>query len=163
NLGGILTMIIAGWLGAFGWSAPFNVFLIGIFIFIFTYLFIPPNDFETTDVTDEKSKKLPLKAYGYSIAMGAVMLIYYYIGTNIALYLKENNIGGSDLAGIFGSCAIIVCMLTSMLLIQVESVFKRYIIPVMLVCMSILILILSLTFSTPLIMISVVMVGLAQG
>lgn len=163
NLGGILTMVIAGWLGAFGWSAPFNVYLIGIFIFIFTYLFIPPNDLETTDGTDEKSKKLPLKAYGYSIAMGAVMLIYYSIATNIALYLKENNIGGSDLAGIVGACTTIGGMLTSMLLIQVESVFKRYIIPVMLVCMSIAFLILSITYSIPLIMISVVMVGLAQG
>src|SRR5699024_12136050 len=112
-------MIIAGWLGAFGWSAPFNVYLIGIFIFIFTYLFIPPNDLETTDVTDEKSKKLPLKAYGYSIAMGAVMLIYYSIATNIALSLKENNIGGSDVVGIVGACTTIGGMLTSMLLLHV--------------------------------------------
>src|SRR5699024_10917682 len=108
-------------------------------------------------------KKLPLKAYGYSIATGAEMLIYYSIATNIALYLTENNIGRSDLAGIVGACTTTGGMLTSMLLIQAKSEFKRYIIPVMLVCMSIAFLILSITYSIPLIMISVVMVGLAQG
>src|SRR5699024_6838885 len=107
--------------------------------------------------------KLTLKAYGYYIAMGAVMLIYYSIATNIALYLKENNIGGSDLAGIVGVCTTIGGMLTSMLLIQVKSVFNRYIIPVMIVCMSIAFLVLSITYSIPIIIISVVIVGLAQG
>src|SRR5699024_3565092 len=103
------------------------------------------------------------KAYGYSIAMGAVMLIYYSIATNIALYLKENNIGGSDLAGIVGACTTIGGMLTSMLLIQVESVFRGYIIPVQLVCRSIAFLILSRADSVPLIMISLVLVGPAHG
>src|SRR5699024_1742013 len=136
NLGGILTMVVAGWLGTFGWRVPFNVYLLGIFIFILTYFFIPGNTLEADDETGTKSKKLPLKVYGYSFAMGAVMLIYYTIATNIALYLKQNHIGGSDIAGIVGACTTIGGMITSMLVIQVELVLKRYIIPIMLICMA---------------------------
>src|SRR5699024_2210366 len=105
NLGGIVTMVVAGWLGAFGWSAPFNVYLLGILIFILTYFFIPPNELEKDEANSSKSKKLPLKAYGYSIAMGAVMLIYYTIATNIAMYLRENYLCCSYLAGIVVACA----------------------------------------------------------
>lgn len=163
NLGGILTMTVAGWLAAFGWRVPFNVYFLGLIIFLFTFLFVPENKVENHDEKEKKKRKLPLKVYGYALAMGGVMLIYYTIATNIALYLKESHIGGAELAGIVGACTTVGGMFTSFLLIHVESLFKRYILPAMLISMAIAFLILSLTFSIPLIMISVVMIGLGQG
>lgn len=163
NLGGIVTITLAGWLAAFNWRVPFNVYLLGLIIFILTFFFVPKNELEKDTSESRQKSKLPLKVYGYSLAMGGVMLVYYTIATNIALYLKESHIGGPDLAGIVGACTTVGGMITSMMLIHVENMFKRYILPAMLLIMAVAFLTLSITHSVPLIMVSVVLIGTGQG
>lgn len=126
NFGGIVTMTIAGWLAAFGWKIPFNVYFLGLIILIMTFFYVPKNEVVTKEDAKVKSK-LPLKTYGYALAMGGVMLIYYTIATNIALYLKESSIGGAQLAGIIGSCATVGGMITSITLIHIQSALQKYI------------------------------------
>src|SRR5699024_4846010 len=158
NFGGIVTMMIAGWLAAFGWKVPFNVYFLGLIILIMTFFYVPKN--EIVAKTDRKVKsKLPLKTYGYALAMGGVMLIYYTISTNIALYLKESNIGGAGLAGIIGAFATVGGMITSITLIYIQSALKKYIFPVLLIMMAFAFFILSVTKSIPLIILSVIIVG----
>ncbi len=41
NFGSILTMLAAGWLATLGWKQPFNVYLLGIVIFVLVYFFLP--------------------------------------------------------------------------------------------------------------------------
>src|SRR5690625_2841205 len=38
NFGGIVTMLLAGWLATFGWRTPFNVYFLGLIIFILIFL-----------------------------------------------------------------------------------------------------------------------------
>src|SRR5699024_12490516 len=40
NFGGIITMLLAGWLATFGWRTPFNVYFLGLFIFILFFFFL---------------------------------------------------------------------------------------------------------------------------
>src|SRR5699024_3651879 len=85
NFGGIITMLVAGWLATFGWRVPFNVYFLGLIIFLLIFFFLPKGESQLP--VKEKSKtRLPLAVYGYALAMGGVMLAYYSVATNIALY-----------------------------------------------------------------------------
>lgn len=39
NFGGIITLLVAGWLASFGWRIPFNVYFLGLGIFILIFFF----------------------------------------------------------------------------------------------------------------------------
>ncbi|MEG3070294.1 MAG: MFS transporter [Candidatus Syntrophopropionicum ammoniitolerans] len=161
NFGGIITMLIAGWLATFSWQQPFNVYLLGLLIFVLVFFYLPPGEI-TQPPQHERNLKIPLAVYGYSIAMGAIILAYYAVATNMALYLEQTNLGGSALAGMIISFAAIGGMMTSLFLVQVMAVLKDYLIPVMLSAMAIPFLVLSFTNSVPVVMISVCFIGFAQ-
>src|SRR5690625_2316919 len=97
NFGGILTMLLAGWSATFGWRIPFNVYFLGLVIFILIFFFLPKNEIQKPPKHERKTK-VPLAVYGYALAMGGIMLAYYSIATNMALFLEQNNIGGATLA-----------------------------------------------------------------
>ncbi len=86
NLGGIVTMLIAGWLAAYGWRLPFNVYLLGVVIFVLVYYFLPEGEPVQVPVTEDKLR-IPRIVYGYALAMGLLMLAYYSVATNMALFL----------------------------------------------------------------------------
>lgn len=162
NFGGIITMLVAGWLATFGWRVPFNVYFLGLIIFLLIFFFLPKGEIQLP--VKEKSKtRLPLAVYGYALAMGGVMLAYYSVATNIALYLEQNSLGGATLAGTIVSFTTVGGMITSLLLVRIEMTLKNFLIPVMLLGMGIAFLFLALTNNIPLIIFSVCLIGFGQG
>lgn len=162
NFGGILTMLLAGWLANFGWRVPFNVYFLGLGIFIMIFFFLPKGEIQQP-LKNEKKEKLPLAIYGYALALGGIMLAYYSIATNIALYLEQSELGGTSLAGTIVSFTTIGGMITSLLLVQIEVAFKRFVVPIMLLGMAVAFFLLSFTYQIPLIIISVCLIGFGQG
>lgn len=162
NFGGIITMLLAGWLATFGWKMPFNVYFLGIFIFVLIYFYLPKGEIQKPQ-EHERTSKIPLGVYGYSFAMGGIMLAYYAVATNMALYLEQTNLGGAALAGTVVSLSTVGGMITSLLLVQVELTFKNYLVPIMLFGMGTAFLFLSFTTSIALVMLSVSLIGFAQG
>ncbi len=162
NFGGILTMLLAGWLATFGWRTPFNVYFLGLIIFILVFFFLPKSEIQKP-LEHNKKSKIPLAVFGYAFAMGGVMLAYYSIATNMALFLEQNNLGGATIAGTIVAFTTVGGMITSLLLVQLEIIFKKYIIPVMLLGMGLAFSILTFTNSIPLVIISVALIGFGQG
>lgn len=162
NFGGIITMLLAGWLATFGWRTPFNVYFLGLFIFIMIFFFLPKGEVQEP-VEHNKKTKIPLAVFGYALAMGGIMLAYYSIATNMALFLEENSIGGASIAGVVVSFTTVGGMITSLLLVQLEFTLKRFVMPVMLTGMGIAFFILTFTNSLPLVMLSVTLIGFGQG
>ncbi len=162
NFGGIITMLLAGWLATFGWEKPFNVYFLGLIIFILVFFFLPKGEVQAP-LEHSKKSKIPLAVFGYALAMGGVMLAYYSIATNMALFLEQNNLGGATLAGTIVAFTTVGGMITSLLLVQLEFALQRYIIPVMLLGMGIAFLFLSFTNSIPLVIVSVALIGFGQG
>src|SRR5699024_8628198 len=152
----------AGWLATFGWRTPFNVYFLGLIIFVMIFFFLPKGEVQKAPQHKHKAK-LPLAVYGYALAMGGIMLAYYSIATNIALYLEQNNLGAAALAGTVVSFTTGGGMITSLLLVKIELIFKRFIIPVMLFGMGISFLFLTFTNSVPLVILSVCLIGFGQG
>src|SRR5690625_3991907 len=65
NFGGIVTMLLAGWLATFGWRTPFNVYFLGLIIFILIFFFLPKGEIQQPEENKKKSK-LPIAAIGRS-------------------------------------------------------------------------------------------------
>src|SRR5699024_3342478 len=111
----------------------------------------------------KEKTRLPFAVHGYALAMGGIMLAYYSIATNIAVYLEQSELGGAAIAGTIVSFTTVGGMITSLFLVQVELLFKQYIIPVLLFGMSLAFLTLTLSNSIVLVAISVCFVGFGQG
>src|SRR5699024_1913121 len=131
NFGGMVTMLLDGWLATFGWRIPFNVYVSGLIIFILIFFFLPKGEIQHPEETKNNSK-VPSLAIGYSLAMGGIMLAYYSISTKIALFLEQNKIGGATLAGLVVSFTTVGGMITSLSLVHIEMALKKFVIPVML-------------------------------
>ncbi|AXI01321.1 MFS transporter [Sporosarcina sp. PTS2304] len=162
NFGGILTMMLAGYLAAISWRAPFNVYLMGVVIIILVYFFLPKDQPMKRDRQATKLK-LPLAVFGYALASAGVMLVYYSVATNMALYLEQSNIGGAGLAGTVISFTTVGGMVTSLTLIQLQDTLKSYIMPLSLLVMGIAFVGLSFSHSVPIILACTCMVGFGQG
>ncbi|ARF13452.1 MFS transporter [Sporosarcina ureae] len=162
NFGGIITMMLAGYLAAISWRAPFNVYLMGVVIFIMVFLFLPKDIPHTQDKGIPRSK-MPLMVFGYAAASAGIMLVYYSVATNMALYLEQSNIGGSALAGTVISFTTVGGMITSLTLIQLQDILKSYIMPISILLMGVAFTGLALSHSVPLILACTCIIGFGQG
>src|SRR5699024_11569390 len=86
NVGGIVTMLLAGYLALSSWKLPFNVYLLGVVIFVLVYFYLPKNE-PISQSPGEQKEKIPLSVYGYALASLVIMLAYIAISTNMALFL----------------------------------------------------------------------------
>lgn len=162
NFSGIVTMIFAGWLATFGWRLPFNVYFLGLLIFALVFFYLPKGQVQKAPKTNV-SFKIPLAVFGYSFAMGGIMLAYYAVATNMAIFLEQNNIGNATLTGIIVSLTTVGGMITSLLIVQIEFFFKKYVLHSMLFSMGLGFLLLTWTSNLALIMMAVVLIGFGQG
>src|SRR5699024_3058449 len=67
NVGGILTMLFAGYLASINWSAAFNVYWLGVIIFMLVLFYLPTNEPIKVDKNKPK-EKIPFYVYGYALA-----------------------------------------------------------------------------------------------
>src|SRR5699024_12156585 len=59
-------------------------------IFILIFFFLPKGEVQAP--LEHNSKvKLPLAVWGYALAMGGIMLAYYSVATNMALFLDRKS------------------------------------------------------------------------
>lgn len=162
NLGGIITMLLAGYLAAFNWRVPFNVYWLGLVIFVLVLFYLPKNEPLKPKVGEEKAK-MPLSVYGMALAACGVMLAYYAIATNMALYLEQSQLGSSKTAGIVMSFTTIGGMITSLILIRLQVLFKKYLMAAAILAMGLAFTVLAVSHSIPIILLSVCVVGFGQG
>src|SRR5690625_7838443 len=104
NFGVIITMLLAGLLATFVWRTPFNVYFLGLFIFILIFFFLPKGEVQKPLEHSSKTK-IHLAVWGYALGMGEIILPYYSIATNIALFLDVYTIVCSSIDGVI--CTII--------------------------------------------------------
>lgn len=162
NIGGIITMLLAGYLASFNWRVPFNVYWMGLGIFILVFLYLPKNK-PIKPQLSEKREKMPVSVFGYALAACGIMLAYYAVATNMALYLEQSQLGNSKTAGLVISFTTVGGMITSLTLVRLQFLFKDYLMSAALLSMGIAFGILAISHSVPVILISVCMIGFGQG
>lgn len=162
NFGGIVTMLLAGYLAAYSWRVPFNVYWLGLVIFVLVLSYLPKNEPLQPHV-GEATPKMPLSVFGMALAACGIMLAYYAIATNMALYLEQSQLGSSKTAGIVMSFTTVGGMITSLILLRLQVFFKKYLMTVALLAMGAAFGVLSISHSIPIILMSVCVVGFGQG
>lgn len=162
NFGGIVTMLLAGYLAAYSWRVPFNVYWLGLVIFVLVLFYLPKNE-PLKPRVGEAAPKMPISVFGMALAACGVMLAYYAIATNMALYLEQSQLGSSKTAGIVMSFTTVGGMITSLILLRLQVFFKKYLMTVALLAMGIAFGVLSISHSIPIILMSVCVVGFGQG
>lgn len=162
NVGGIITMLLAGYLASFNWRVPFNVYWLGLVIFLLVLLYLPKNE-PLKPRSGEAKAKMQLSVYGIALGACGIMLAYYAVATNMALYLVQSELGSSQTAGLVMSFTTVGGMITSLILVRLQAVFKKYLMPVALLAMGVAFGVLSMSHSIPVILVSVCFVGFGQG
>jgi MFS family permease len=101
NLGGIIATLLSGLLAAVSWRASFLIYLLGAPVCLLTFFFMP----EQRPTPSHAGKTGPgaggLGFYAlWGLGMFLLMAAFYTIPVNIALYLQENGLGDSRMAGL---------------------------------------------------------------
>src|SRR5699024_12772460 len=106
NFGGILTMLFAGWLATLSWEAPFNVYLLGLVIFILVFIYLPKSQIQKPSNSEGKIK-MQKAVYIYSYAIGVIILAYYSITSNMTFFLEQINLCVSSFTDTLESCSYV--------------------------------------------------------
>ncbi|WP_027179977.1 MFS transporter [Maridesulfovibrio bastinii] len=100
NLGGFIAMLLSGLLAAVSWRASFLIYLLGIAVWVLIFFFLPEN--RPTAIVKSNSTKGAGQLVSYirwGIGMFLLMIAFYSIPVNIAIYLQNHHIGDSRMAG----------------------------------------------------------------
>ena len=101
NLGGIIATLLSGLLAAISWRASFSIYLLGVPVLLLIYSFLPEQE---PRQAQEKQSIKSMSNLGYYILWGfgmfLLMAAFYSIPVNIAIYIQENGLGDSKIAGL---------------------------------------------------------------
>jgi MFS family permease len=98
NLGGIIATMTAGGLAVLSWRYTFGVYGLGLIVLILVLLFLPEP--ETATSASTKRQKLPRVVYAWAGGAFALMIAFYAIPVNLAIFIRDNNLGDASTAGL---------------------------------------------------------------
>ncbi|SFH27591.1 Predicted arabinose efflux permease, MFS family [Desulfotomaculum arcticum] len=131
NLGGIIALVLSGWLASISWRFSFGVYLLGLFVALLVLLFLPAPPRAGQEVKKMK-EKLPEKLYGLAAAMFLLMVAFYSIPTNMSLFIEGNGFGGAETSGIVMSLNSVGGIIAGLTLSRVKNILQKYMITVLL-------------------------------
>ena len=101
NLGGIISTLLSGLLAAVNWRASFMIYLLGVPVWLLVVFFMPDQQPEPSQNRQTKHGSFLLGSYIlWGLGMFLLMAAFYSIPVNIALYIRENGLGDSRMAGL---------------------------------------------------------------
>ncbi|WP_096200462.1 MFS transporter [Bacillus sp. FJAT-45350] len=144
NLGGVALFLMSGVLAAISWRMAFSVYTLVIVAALIVFFFLPNKkpDFHSTS---NPSAPLPKKLYAYGAAMFLIVLAFYSIPANMALYIQQEGIGSSKNAGAVISVATAAGFFAGLLLGRVKRLLQTYFIAFQLMLMGLGFLITAMT------------------
>jgi MFS family permease len=135
NFGGIVLFLSSGLLAALSWRITFSVYLVALIVAIVVFLFLPKRSPESIPVGTTLSP-LPKKLYVLGAGMFFLILAFYSIPTNMALYMNQEGLGSSQLAGMIIAIATAFGLAAGMVLRKVNQLLKAFVIPSQLALMA---------------------------
>ncbi|WP_022664505.1 MFS transporter [Desulfospira joergensenii] len=103
NLGAIIATLLSGILASLHWRAAFSIYLLGLPVLFLVFAFIPEHHPVTKENDSPRTDQAAgnLARYGlWGAGMFFVMAAFYTIPVNIALYIVDNGLGDSRMAGL---------------------------------------------------------------
>lgn len=136
NLGGVVLFLMSGVLAALSWRMAFSVYSLVIVAALIVFFYLPNTQPEQRS-SGMTSAPLPKKLYAYGAAMFFIVLAFYSVPANMALFIQQEGIGNSKNAGIVISVATAAGFFAGLLLGQVKRLFQTYFVAIQLLLMAI--------------------------
>ncbi|GAF66814.1 MFS transporter [Alkalihalobacillus trypoxylicola] len=163
NLGGIVLFISSGFLASISWRMSFSVYLVAIIVALLVFFFLPPTPKDEEASMMNKKSKLPVSVYGYGLAMFFLLLAFYSLPANIALYMQETGLGDSKFAGIVISIGTATGFFAGLLLSKLTYWLKGYFLVIQLLLMSIGFVIMGWSYHIIFLMLGIGIIGFGFG
>ena len=161
NLGGIIATLAAGILAAASWRYSFGVYGLGIPVLILVLAFLPEPERRQAETRERRT--LPRAVYAWGIGAFAVMVAFYALPINLAIFLERSHIGGASTAGIAFSVVTGTGFAAGMTFARARAV-ARSLFPALLPALfSLGYLLLSRAADLPQVLLAVGLVGLGVG
>lgn len=161
SFSGIVTSLLSGWLATFSWRYSFAVYLLGIVSLVLIVFGLPSQ--KERDKRELQKEKMPVRVYRIAFLALLVTMAFYSIPTGIALYLRSEQFGDAQFAGIIMAVFTFAGFIAGMMFSYFIRIFQRFSIPAALLLMSLGFSGISLTESSMMLVFCVLMAGLAVG
>lgn len=128
NLGAIIATLLAGILASYHWSTSFYIYLLGIPVFFLVSTYIPDHarSSKTFLLQAGPSVKDVIRYITWGLGMFLVMVAFYTIPVNIALYISEYSMGGSKAAGVAMAVMTASSFVTGLLFGRLNIIFGKW-------------------------------------
>jgi MFS family permease len=164
QLGGLVFMSLSGVLASITWRYSFLCYAFVIVALVLTFLYLPaiPASRPTKNETKGK-KKIGIRIFILSFFSMMIFACFFVVNTDLALYMKVDNLGGADECGYALSLMRIPAIISGMLLGWSMRKMKQLTVPIAALFMGLGYLIIALSYSYVVLMIGCLVVGVGGG
>jgi MFS family permease len=165
QLGGLVFMSLSGILASISWRYSFLCYAFVIVSIVLTFLYLPsiPACPVEKDKTNGEQKKMSKKIFILAFFSMMIFACFFVVNTDLALYMKVDNLGGADDCGYALSLMRIPAIISGMLLAWFMRNLKNWTVPFAAVVMGLGYLIIAYSYTYVMLMIGCLVVGVGGG
>ena len=162
TLGGIVLILLSGWLALLSWRLAFSAYLVSLIGLIMVYFFLPEPPI-STQKSPGKPGKLPLGVYGMSFLTILLMIVFYLIPTQIAIFIQDTGIGDAGQSGISIATMNLAAFIVGLAFGRIRKILKSLTTIIGLVCLAGGLIALNYVLSFPAVLVSLFFAGMGIG
>jgi len=159
---GVVASFVVAPLSSINWHYSFYIYLIAVLVLILNIIILPNTKPVQTEKTD-KSAKISRNVWTIILGILLVNIAFYAVPANVALFMKEQQIGSHTSAGIVISLFMIAGFLAGIFLHHLKGIFKSYIVLFGITVMALGYIILSISYDMFSVITGAALVGFSFG
>lgn len=122
---GVIASFVVAPVSSIDWHYSFYIYLIAVIVLIINIISLP-NDKPKRSEGSSASKKFPSVVWWTIAGMLLINIAFYAVPANVALFMKEQNIGVAQSAGTVISVFMISGFVAGVILSYLQKFFRRY-------------------------------------
>ncbi|PKO04615.1 MAG: hypothetical protein CVU41_16360 [Chloroflexi bacterium HGW-Chloroflexi-3] len=162
TMGGIVLTLLSGWLALFSWRFAFGAYLVSLIALMLVYFFLPepPTSNQTAST---KPDKLPFGVYGMGFLTILLMIVFYLIPTQIALFIQDAGIGDAGQSGVSIATMNLAAFIVGLAFGRIRKFLKSFSTLIGLVCLGGGLIALNFVLTFPAVLVSLFFAGMGIG
>ncbi len=134
-LGGLVSLVLSGYLASFHWRYSFLIYLFALPVLVMAWLFIPEPPEHSSH--DSHRTRLPFSIYRLAVGMFCLNLVFFALPPTMAFFLKESVLGTSRAAGTAVAFSTLAGFFAGLFLHRTRQFSGRYFLSGMLALMAV--------------------------
>ena len=124
NLGGIIATITSGMLAVMSWRYSFGVYGFGLIVWALVLGYLPEP--AAPNRTSPHGVKLPRPVYAWAVGAFVLMIAFYAIPVNMAIFVQGNHFGDASMSGIAISIVTAFGFLAGLCYGRIKTLLKSF-------------------------------------